>query len=258
VALKLDDVIDVSHFPLPQQRDAVRKARRIGLGITGLADALIMLGLRYGDDASLAFAGDTMRTICHAAYRASIADAEEKGSFPDFQREPYLAAPFVRSLPEDIRDGIARHGIRNSHLLSVAPSGTISLLAGNVSSGVEPVFAPEYRRTVLETTGATRRFPLRDYAVRLWRQQTGNADAMPDALVTAAVLPVEAHLTMQAALQRFVDNAISKTIHMPAETPFSDFAPIYRRAYELELKGCTTFCPTVARDAVLAPMPGNG
>jgi ribonucleoside-diphosphate reductase alpha chain len=133
----LDDVIDVSHFPLPQQREAVRKARRIGLGITGLADAPMMLGMRYGNDASLAFASETIRTICHTAYRASIANADEKGSFPEFQREPYLDAPFVCALPQDIRDGIARHGIRNSHLLSIAPTGTISLLAGNVSSGIE-------------------------------------------------------------------------------------------------------------------------
>jgi ribonucleoside-diphosphate reductase alpha chain len=254
----LDDVIDVSYFPLPQQREAVRKARRIGLGITGLADALIMLGLRYGDDASLAFASETMHTICHTAYRASIGNAGEKGSFAEFQREPYLDAPFVCALPQDIRDGIARHGTRNSHLLSIAPTGTISLLAGNVSSGIEPVFAPEYRRTVLESSGAARHFPLRDYAVHLWREQTGKTDAVPDALVTASALPVEAHLAMQATLQRFVDNAISKTIHVPLETPFGEFAPIYRRAYELGLKGCTAFRPTVESDCVLALMPEKG
>ena len=247
----LDNVIDASHFPLPQQRIAVHKARRTGLGITGLADALIMLGMRYGDDASLAFAGETMRTICHAAYRQSIALAQEKGCFPDFDRERYLEAPFINGLPVDIRDGIARHGIRNSHLLAIAPTGTISLLSGNVSSGIEPVFAPEYRRTVLEASGAPREFHLHDYAVRLWREQCGRSDAIPDALVTAATLPIEAHLAMQAALQVFIDSSISKTINVPAETAFSDFAPIYRLAYDKGLKGCTTFRPTAARDTVL-------
>jgi ribonucleoside-diphosphate reductase alpha chain len=237
----LDNVIDVSHFPLTQQRIAIHKARRIGLGITGLADALIMLGMRYGDDASLAFAGETMRTICHASHRGSIALAMEKGCFPDFDRERYLEAPFIRGLPVDIRDGIARHGIRNSHLLAIAPTGTISLLSGNVSSGIEPVFAPEYRRTVLEAVGAPREFLLHDYAVRLWRKQSGRSDGIPDALVTAATLPIEAHLAMQAALQIFIDNSISKTINVPAETAFSDFAPIYRLAYDKGLKGCTTF-----------------
>jgi ribonucleoside-diphosphate reductase alpha chain len=250
----LDNVIDASRFPLPAQRVAVHKARRMGLGITGLADALIMLGLRYGSEPSLAFASETMRTICHTAYRQSIAIAEEKGCFPDFERERYLEAPFIRGLPTDIRDGVARCGIRNSHLLAIAPTGTISLLAGNVSSGIEPVFAPDYQRTVLDANGEPRRFPLTDYAVRLWREQSGRTDGMPDALVTALQLPIEAHLAMQAALQAFVDNSISKTINVPAETSFADFVPLYRLAYDKGLKGCTTFRPTAATGAVLAPM----
>ena len=151
----------------------------------------------------------------------------------------------------DIRNGIARRGIRNSHLLAIAPTGTISLLSGNVSSGIEPVFAPEYRRTVLEASGAPRDFLVHDYAVRLWREQSGRSNAMPDALVTAATLPIEAHLAMQAALQVFIDNSISKTINVPAETAFSEFAPIYRLAYDKGLKGCMTFRPTAARDTVL-------
>jgi ribonucleoside-diphosphate reductase alpha chain len=251
----LDNVIDVSRFPLPQQQIAVRKARRVGLGITGLADAFIMLGMRYGDDASLAFAGEIMRTICHTAYRASIHLAHEKGCFPDFDRERYLEAPFIRGLPADLRDGIGQHGIRNSHLLAIAPTGTISLLAGNVSSGIEPVFAPEYRRTVLEANGAPREFSLRDYAVRLWRKQSGRSGAAQDILVTTAALPIEAHLATQAALQDFVDNSISKTVQVPQETQFTDFAPIYRLAYDRGLKGCTTFRPIATRDTVLATVP---
>ena len=248
----LDDVIDVSHFPLPQQQISVRKARRIGLGITGLADALIMLGLRYGDDASLAFAAETMRAVCHAAYRQSVAIAREKRSFPGFERERYLEAPFIRGLPADIRDGIARHGIRNSHLLAIAPTGTISLLAGNISSGIEPIFAPQYQRIVLDGTGASIRFVLTDYALRLWRERSCRSGGVPDALVTAAELPIETHLAMQAALQTYVDNSISKTINVPTRTSFAEFAPIYRLAYASGLKGCTTFRPTTARGAVLA------
>ena len=249
----LDDVIDASRFPLPMQQFAARKARRIGLGITGLADALIMLGLRYGSDASLGLAGETMRMICHTAYRQSIAIAEEKGCFPVFERERYLEAPFIQGLPGDIRDGIARHGIRNSHLLAIAPTGTISLLAGNVSSGIEPVFSPDHQRAVLDANGEPRHFSLTDYAVRLWREQSGRADSVPDTLVTALQLPIEAHLAMQAALQAFVDNSISKTINVPAETGFAEFAPLYRLAYDKGLKGCTTFRPMAPTAVVLVP-----
>lgn len=253
----LDDVIDISHFPLPQQQMAVRKARRVGLGITGLADALVMLGMRYGDDVSLTFGGATMRTICHAAYRASIDLAREKGRFPDFDRRCYLEAPFIQTLPADIRDGIARHGIRNSHLLAIAPTGTISLLAGNISSGIEPVYAPEYRRSIRDAGGVPREFLLDDYAVRLWRRRSAQCDSTPDALVTAAQLPIEAHLAMQARLQEFVDNSISKTVNVPAGTAFADFAPIYRLAYQKGLKGCTTFRSVTTREALLAPIQGS-
>jgi len=249
----LDNVIDASRFPLPQQQEAVRRARRIGLGITGLADALIMLGLRYGSDAALAFAGETMRSVRDAAYRQSIVLAEEKGGFPAFKREPYLDAPFIRALPPDLRDGIAQYGIRNSHLLAIAPTGTISLLSGNVSSGIEPVFAADYQRTVLDPDGEPRHFALTDLAVRLWRAQFGRADGIPDALVTAMELPFKAHLAMQATLQSYVDNSISKTIAVPADTSFVDFVPLYRMAYDMGLKGCTTFRPTATTGAVLAP-----
>ncbi|MBU6497768.1 MAG: adenosylcobalamin-dependent ribonucleoside-diphosphate reductase [Rhodospirillales bacterium] len=250
----LDNVIDISRFPLPQQRVAVHRARRIGLGITGLADALIMLGLRYGSDASLAFAADTMSAICHAAYRQSIALAEAKGRFPDFAADRYLEGPFIQALPADIRDGIARHGIRNSHLLAIAPAGTISLLAGNVSSGIEPVFAAEYGRTVLDLNGGSRQFRLVDDAVRRWRARHGRTDGVPDGFVTATDLPIAAHLAMQAALQGSVDNSISKTINVPAEIGFDAFAPVYRLAYDKGLKGCTTFRPAVAARTVLAPV----
>ena len=247
----LDNVIDASPFPLPQQQETVHQARRIGLGITGLADALIMLGLHYGDAASLAFASETMRAICHAAYRQSTAIAEEKGCFPAFRREPYLEAPFIKSLPEDIRAAIARHGMRNSHLLAVAPTGTISLLAGNVSSGIEPLFAPDQQRAVTAANGERQQFALTDYAVDLWRRQNDRPDGVPPATLTATELPIEAHLAMQAALQAFVDNSISKTINVPASTGFADFAHVYTLAYERGLKGCTTFRPNPAMSGVV-------
>jgi ribonucleoside-diphosphate reductase alpha chain len=245
----LDNVIDVSRYPLPQQRETARRSRRIGLGITGLADALIMMGLRYGSDASLAVAGDAMRTVCHAAYRSSIALARDRGAFPSFDRDRYLNGPFIRSLPADIRDGIARHGIRNSHLLAIAPTGTISLLAGNVSSGIEPVFADCYHRTVLDEAGSPVAFELTDYALRLWRE--ASHIGMPDGFVTAMDLPIEAHLEMQATLQPFVDNSISKTINVPESCPFDAFERIYALAYAKGLKGCTTFRPNPVTGVVL-------
>ncbi|MDE2582645.1 MAG: adenosylcobalamin-dependent ribonucleoside-diphosphate reductase [Rhodospirillales bacterium] len=253
----LDNVIDASIFPLPQQRDAVRRARRVGLGVTGLGDALAMLGLRYDAPAAREAAAAAMRTICHAAYRASIAIAAEKGSFPGFAREAYLAAPFIRALPDDIRDGIARQGIRNSHLLAIAPTGTISLLAGNLSSGIEPVFAADAVRTVLDAGGAPRRFRVTDAAVALWRAAARREDGAPPALTTAAEVSAENHLAMQAALQPCVDNAISKTINLPAGADFAAFAAVFRRADTLGLKGCTVFRPAAGREAVLTAAQGQ-
>lgn len=247
----LDNVIDISRFPLRRQRAAAHRTRRIGLGVTGLADALIMLGLHYDSDAARDFAATTMRTICHAAYRTSVALAQEKGSFPAFDRDRYLAGPFVAALPADLRDAIARGGIRNSHLTAVAPTGTISLLAGDVSSGIEPIFSPDQRRTILDRVGKPQSFQLTDYAVRLWRALHGRADGAPPEAVSAAALSIDAHLDMQAAVQAHVDNAISKTIHVPTDCDFARFADVYRRAYDKGLKGCTTFRPSVTTPAVL-------
>jgi ribonucleoside-diphosphate reductase alpha chain len=248
----LDNVIDASRFPLPQQAANARGSRRIGLGITGLADALVMLGLRYGSEQSLSVAAEIMRLICHAAYRASIELAKEKASFPYFERDKYLQGAFVRSLPADIPEAIAEHGIRNSHLLAIAPTGTISLLAGNVSSGLEPIFAASYARKMLSEHGMPKEFLLTDHALELWRAARGLAAATPDGFVTTAELPVTAHLAMQAALQRFVDNSISKTINVPESFAFDDFKRIYGLAYDQGLKGCTTFRPNPVTGAVLS------
>jgi ribonucleoside-diphosphate reductase alpha chain len=254
----LDNVIDSSRFPLREQARSARGSRRIGLGITGLADAFIMLGLTYGDDHSLAVASEAMRTICHAAYRSSIALAKVKGEFPYFDRDRYLQGEFIRSLPEDIQEGIALHGIRNSHLLAIAPTGTISLLAGNVSSGVEPVFAASYAREVLDRDGSVKEFALTDYALKLWRESAHACILdLPKWFVCATELPVRAHLDMQAALQKFVDNSISKTINVPQDCPFSEFRQIYDIAYDCGLKGCTTFRPNPVTGAVLTKGAGG-
>jgi ribonucleoside-diphosphate reductase alpha chain len=237
----LDDVIDASKFPLAEQREAAHGTRRIGLGITGLGDTLIMLRLHYGSDAAREFAARQMRHICHAAYRTSVGLAREKGAFPFFERDKYLQGPFVSGLPGDIRDAIAEHGIRNSHLLAIAPTGTISLLAGNVSSGLEPVFAGAFERKLLNEDGTTTTFDLVDYALGLWRELEGESGGFPPAFVCASDLDPQEHIAMQAALQPHVDNSISKTITVPEDYPFDAFRGIYDAAYASGLKGCTTF-----------------
>ncbi len=248
----LDNVIDVSRFPLQPQAESARGSRRIGLGITGLADALVMLGLPYGGDRSLAVAAEATRTICHAAYRSSIALAKEKGAFPYFERDKYLRGEFIRRLPEDVQKGIAEYGVRNSHLLALAPTGTISLLAGNVSSGVEPIFAGVYTRKVLAEDGSAKEFALTDYALDRWRATAGGGAGLPSGFVSAAELPIRAHLDMQSALQPFIDNSIAKTINVPQDCPFAEFRQIYDLAYDRGLKGCTTFRPNPITGSVLS------
>ena len=179
-----------------------------------------------------------MRRICFAAHRTSIALAKEKGGFPYFERDRYLDGAFIRGLPDDIRSGIAEIGIRNSHLLAIAPTGTISLLAGNVSSGLEPIFAASNARDVLTEDGTPKAFTLTDYALDLWRRTTGSTTGSPKGFVITGELPVRAHVEMQAALQSFVDNSISKTIKVPEKTRFEDFRQIYDLAYDMGLKGC--------------------
>lgn len=253
----LDAVIDLSRFPLPAQAEQVRGSRRIGLGITGLADALILLGLRYDTRAARDLAAAAARTICHAAYRTSVGLAAEKGPFPFLVRDAYLAAPFVGRLPADIRAAIASDGIRNSHLTAIAPAGTISLLADNLSSGIEPVFARRQLRRVRRREGGSAGHPVEDHAVRLWRMRFGGR-AGPPAFVAAHEVPPEAHLAMQASLQPYVDNAISKTINVPNGIGFDAFERLYRLAHELGLKGCTTFRPNPVTGAVLSEETAPG
>lgn len=249
----LDNVYEVSRFPLAKQAEVAKASRRLGLGLTGLADAFIMLGITYGSDRSLELASDLMRTICHAAYRASIELAREKGSFPRFVVDQYTRGEFIRSLPADIVSSIRRHGIRNSHLTAIAPTGTISLLAGNVSSGLEPAYAFTMHRRIRVADGSEMTVPVEDYAHRLFRETFGESAELSPAFVAAAeVTPIQ-QLEMQARLQRFVDNAISKTISVPATCGFDDFRAVYDRAYRLGLKGCATFRPNPVTGEILIP-----
>jgi ribonucleoside-diphosphate reductase alpha chain len=247
----LDNVIDASRYPLPRQAETARGARRIGLGVTGLADALIMLGQHYASEQARETASLLMRTICRAAYRASVGLAREKGPFPDFDADAYSNAPFVRRLPEELQASIRKQGVRNSHLTSIAPTGTISLLANNVSGGIEPVFAFRHQRTLRSTGGEKVCVDLEDFAFGLWRQRAADPAQLPQAFVAATDLSPAAHLKMQAALQPHVDNAISKTINVPAGLPFADFRSVFDQAYDLGLKGCTLYRPNPVTGAVL-------
>jgi ribonucleoside-diphosphate reductase alpha chain len=212
-----------------------------------------MAGARYGSDRAVALAGDWMAAISRAAYLASAEIAREKGAFPLFDRDRFMRRPHVAELDKDVRQAIARHGIRNGCLTSIAPTGTISLLAGNVSSGIEPVFDFRQRRRILDASGAAREEILEDYAHALYRARHGDAASLPEAFVTSDDLSPGDHLRMQAAVQRHVDSSISKTINCPVDLPFSDFVSIYREAYDLGLKGCTTYRPNAVTGAVLSP-----
>ena len=255
----LDDVIDLSFYPLPQQRAEAMAKRRIGLGITGLADALAMLGVRYGGERAAALAGRWMAVIERAAYLASAELAAEKGPFPLFDVDAYLCGGHVAELDADIRATIRRNGIRNALLTSIAPTGTISLLAGNVSSGIEPIFAFEYERRIRQPDGSWKREIVTDWAVALWRRLKGPEAPLPEAFVTIRDLHWRDHLRMQAAVQRHVDSAISKTVNLPEDISFAEFRDVYMEAWKLGLKGCTTYRPNPVTGAVLAaPAAGEG
>jgi len=248
----MDNVVDVSRFPLPAQTEEARGKRRIGLGVTGLADALILCGVRYGSERAVALTEEWLRIVQNEAYRASALLAAEKGAFPRYEREPYLNAPMVRALDADVRALIAEHGIRNALLTSIAPTGTISLFADNISSGIEPVFAYRYQRSVLMPDGTRRTEEVSDHAYRLFRDRFGADEPLPDCFVDAQTLTPAEHVVMQAAAQKYVDSSISKTINCPEDLSFEAFQDVYRQAYELGCKGCTTYRPNPVTGAVLA------
>jgi len=247
----MDNVVDASRFPLPQQAEEARNKRRIGLGVTGLADALLMLGLRYGSEDAAAQTEAWMKAIARAAYLASVDLAKEKGAFPLFDADKYLASGNMQAMDEDVRDAIRTHGIRNALLTSVAPTGTISLYAGNVSSGIEPVFAYAYTRKVLQKDGSRTEEEVVDYAVRLWRELKGDAP-LPDYFVNAQTLPPLDHVRMQAAAQKWIDSSISKTINCPEDISFENFKEVYMAAWDQGCKGCTTYRPNDVTGSVLS------
>ena len=247
----MDNVIGASRFPLEAQRREAEAKRRIGLGVTGLADALLMVGLRYGSEEAAAQTETWMHQIARAAYLASVELAKEKGAFPLFDAEGYLASGAMQQMDADVRDAIAEHGIRNALLTSIAPTGTISLYAGNVSSGIEPVFAYAYTRKMLQKDGSKTEEEVIDYAVQMWRDKMGDAE-LPDYFVNAQTLAPLEHVRMQAAAQKWVDSSISKTINCPEDISFEAFKDVYMAAWDQGCKGCTTYRPNAVTGSVLS------
>ena len=247
----MDNVVDASRFPLPQQAAEAQAKRRIGLGVTGLADALMMVGLRYGAPEAAEATRQWMHRIARAAYLASVGLAREKGAFPLFDAEAYLSSGFMLKMDEDVREVVRAHGIRNALLTSVAPTGTISLYAGNVSSGIEPVFAHSYTRKVLQKDGTRTEEEVVDYAARLWRDRMGEAP-FPAWFVDAQTLSPLDHVAMQAAAQEWVDSSISKTINCPEDISFEAFKDVYLAAWDQGCKGCTTYRPNEVTGSVLS------
>jgi ribonucleoside-diphosphate reductase alpha chain len=246
----MDNVVDVSKFPLPAQEKEAKDKRRIGLGVTGLADALALAGLTYGSDEAVAWTNDIMRSISVFAYQASIDIAKEKGSFPLFDKDKYLDTENMKGMPDIIRSQIEQHGIRNALLTSIAPTGTISLYAGNVSSGIEPIFALSYERKVMQKDGSKVTEVVEDYGVTKWKRDNPGVP-LPKSFVTAQTLTPNAHVRMQAAAQRWVDSSISKTINVPEDINFDDFKKVYMDAYDTGCKGCTTYRPNDVTGSVL-------
>ena len=253
----LDNVVDVSRFPLPQQDEEAKAKRRIGLGVTGLANALIFCGVRYGSAEAVRLTREWLGAVQRFSYLASSDIAAEKGSFPLYDRARYLSGETIKALPEDVRSAIGRYGIRNALLNSIAPTGTISLLADNVSSGIEPVFAFNFVRHVLQPDGSKREESVEDHAFRLWRELKGSAEPPADVFVDAQTLTPADHLAMQAAAQDYVDSSISKTINLPKDISFEAFKHVYEQAYAEGCKGCTTYRPNDVTGAVLEVKPAE-
>ncbi len=253
----LDNIIEISRFPLMRQREQVHLSRRIGIGITGLADALAMLTLRYDSEAARQTATSAMRTIRDGAYAASAELAREKGTFPALEADKYLERPFIQDLPAEIREVIRHSGIRNSHLTAIAPAGTISLLARNVSSGIEPSFGIEALRRVTCPDGTYRNFQTTSFAYTLWRSGRSASDTVPDYLTEASAITARDHLLMQAALQPYVDGGISKTIALARDVPRAQVAELFERAFHLGLKGCTVYRAGARSDVVEGRYPST-
>lgn len=246
----LDNIIDVSRYPLKQQMDEAAGTRRIGLGITGLADCFVMMGVQYGDEKSIILASQLMKRIAEVTWRTSIELAKERGAFPQFDKSSYLQGEFVKRQADDIRLDIEKYGIRHSHHNTIAPAGTISLLANAVSNGIEPIFKERYERMLRLPSGKLQAFTVNNYSIRQWQKMVAK-ELLPPAWIDSDRLLPEQHLQMQAALQPYIDNAISKTINIPADFPFEKLSDVYTKAHQLGLKGCTIYRPNEITGSVM-------
>jgi ribonucleoside-diphosphate reductase alpha chain len=253
----LDNVLDLTHWPLPQQRQEAQAKRRIGVGFTGLGDALVMLGLRYDSPPGREMAARIAMTLRDATYQASIELAQERGAFPLFDANTYLGeGTFASRLPESIRQAIRQHGIRNSHLLSVAPTGTVSLaFADNASNGIEPAFSWTYTRKKRQIDGSSLAYEVQDHAWRVYESLGGDTDHLPPSFVSALEMSAHDHIAMMQAVQPFVDTAISKTVNVPADYPYDEFKDLYLQAWHARLKGLATYRPNAILGAVLETTP---
>lgn len=253
----LDNVLDVTFWPLPQQQAEAQAKRRIGVGFTGMGNTLAMLCLRYDAEEGRAMAVRIAQHMRDAAYAASVALAREKGAFPRFDAVGYLASgTFASRLPQALQDSIRQHGIRNSHLLSIAPTGTVSLaFADNASNGIEPSFSWTYRRKKREADGSTTDYTVQDHAWRLYRELGGDVEQLPAYFVSALAMTPASHIGMMQAVQPFVDTAISKTVNVPADCPYDDFKGLYLQAWQAGLKGLATYRPNTILGSVLDASP---
>ena len=249
----LDNVLDVTFWPLPQQRDEAHAKRRIGVGFTGMGNTLAMLCLRYDAPEGRAMAARIAERMRDAAYSASVALAREKGAFPKFDADGYLApGTFASRLPAALQKDIRKYGIRNSHLLSIAPTGTVSLaFADNASNGIEPPFSWMYKRKKREADGSTSEYAVEDHAWRLYRELGGDVNQLPDYFVSALEMSAADHIAMMESVQPFVDTAISKTVNIPADYPYDDFKGLYLHAWRARLKGLATYRPNSILGSVL-------
>ncbi|MGE6211389.1 adenosylcobalamin-dependent ribonucleoside-diphosphate reductase [Comamonas aquatica] len=252
----LDNVLDATVWPLPEQHKESQQKRRIGVGFTGLGDALIMLGLKYNSDAGVQQGEEIARQMRDAAYLASVELAKEKGAFPLFDADKYLASGFTQRLPEAIRAEIRAHGIRNSHLLSIAPTGTVSLaFADNASNGIEPPFSWTYNRKKRTADGGNSHYTVEDHAYRVFKAMHGADAPLPEAFVSALEMTAAEHVAMMRVVQPYIDTAISKTVNIPADYPFEDFKNLYMESWKAGLKGCATYRPNDTLGAVLSVEP---
>lgn len=255
----LDNVLDVTFWPLQQQRDESSAKRRIGVGFTGMGNVLTMLRLRYDSAEGRAMATRIAESMRNAAYAASVELAKEKGKFPEFDADGYLAeGTFASRLPAELQDAIRTHGIRNSHLLSIAPTGTVSLaFADNASNGIEPAFSWMYTRKKRESNGTTSEYAVEDHSWRLYRELGGDVNDLPDYFVSALSMSATDHIAMMQAVQPLVDTAISKTVNVPADYPYDDFKNLYQQAWDARLKGLATYRPNAILGSVLSVEPAK-